>query len=160
VRPSLQRALIQALDRKVWPVFMHGPAGVGKSCAVAALYVRWPAGDYGPGPWWIEAATLLPTYARARADNEALKIRNSLRDSNLVILDDVAVRELTPAQADCFLELLKLRAGKPLIVTCNLAPDELTGVLDNRIASRLCEETVIGIAGQDRRLEKTLVLEA
>lgn len=122
----------------------------------AYLYQRWSAGLIEP--WWISAPDFLLKAAAARGQGEAARLNNTIRDTPLICLDDVGVREPTGAQLDALLNMLDQRAGKPLIVTGNLAPELLVDVLDNRVVSRLCAGVVIEVLGEDQRLKDTFML--
>lgn len=142
----------QAYRTKSWPWYVWGPTGVGKSCAVAALYERWPDAIF------LYAPQFIPDFVHARVEHRAGGMLNSLRDASLVFLDDVATREMTVPQTEALLLTLEKREGKPLIMTGNLSPQKLGECLDDRIASRICAGVVIEINGPDRRLEKTVVI--
>lgn len=153
---KLKHALSVALDSAKWPIYLHGPAGVGKTSAAACVYRLWPKGLCFLWP----ASTLLADLARARADGTHGLIRNSVTDAGLIVIDDIATREPTAAQLDAMLLVLTWRGNKPLIITGNLNPSQLSATTDRRVASRVCGGVVIECGGADMRLAEALVLKA
>ena len=90
-------------------------------------------------------------------NSEEGPIKNTVRDADLIVLDDIATREPTAAQLDALLAILNWRGKKPLIATGNAAPAELANFIhDDRVVSRLCAGVIIEVAGHDRRLAGAL----
>ena len=154
VTPELRTKLTKAFQFDRWPWYLHGPAGSGKSYAAACIYNSWDKG----WPWWCEASKIIPEFVKRRIEGGASAVQNSIRDCGLIVLDDVAIRECTPAQAEAFLMFINLRGRKPFICTGNIHPTKLSTILDDRIASRLTSGVMIGVEGSDRRLEDAEVL--
>ncbi len=150
-------------DKCEWPILLHGPAGTGKSCIAALLYRNWPG-----YPLWLDAGAFVIQMMTARRDGAAPYYHtngnradrdisengmiNWMRESPLVVLDDIGNRRPTDAQFDALLAAINARSGKPLIITTNCNPEQLTSLFDDRFASRLLAGTVIEVGGQDRRL--------
>lgn len=146
-----------------WPLYIHGEAGTGKTCIAALLYR-----DFIGYAAWCSCRALLRDMAAFRADpahamvwlmasgnvchRPAANAWADLTDPGwLVCLDDLGTRELSPTQSEILLDLLDARVGKPLIVTGNHDRAGLLKFMDPRIVSRLCQGTVIGLVGKDRR---------
>ena len=118
-----------------WPLYLHGPAGGGKTSAALAL-LRACGGLYLSAGWWD----------RCRVEDKvgAADILGCLDRARLVVVDEIGLRAVA---TDWQLESLKLlldgRAGLPLVVTGNVPPRAADGrpgvaeVYDGRIADRL-----------------------
>ena len=102
----------------------------------------------------------MPELARLRADGKLSAVKNSLEACPLVILDDIATRDLTGPQMDAMLYLLNIRCKRPLIVTCNFSPAALSSIMDDRIVSRVSAGVVIEVTGEDRRVSQSVEIKA
>lgn len=153
--PKFQRdALDVAEANGRWPWYFYGPAGRGKTFLAAALFRHWAASSFVT---WFYASEILPVYTTDR--DTAHRIRNTVRDTSLLVLDDVGVREPTGAQLDALLLFLNLREGKPLVVTGNCNHEELQKVLDDRCSSRIDGGQSFEVKGDDRRLNGATLFE-
>jgi chromosomal replication initiation ATPase DnaA len=108
----------------------------------------WPAGN------------VIADIVRARVEGGAGRIKRTVEDADLIVLDDIATRDPTTAQLDALYSLLLWRAYKPFIITGNLTPQQLSATMDDRIASRSCAGVVIECTGPDIRLSGALVIRA
>jgi hypothetical protein len=100
---------------QVCPVDADAEPGVGKTHiaqALAHLAIR-----AGAEARFIKTSRALVDLAGGHADGTWTRLRELARPAVLV-LDDFAMRELTPAQADDLYELIE-RAGRSLILTSN-----------------------------------------
>lgn len=143
-----------------WPLFVHGPAGTGKTCAGLCVM------DFGGGSYHTASSLclLLIRSQQGRLDwsyegrggpipPEELWVR--MGHEPFVILDDLASKDrVTDHHYEVVKTLLDVRQSKPLMVTSNLALPEIEKVYDDRIASRLAAGTVVRLEGNDRRLHK------
>ena len=66
----------------------------------------------------------------------------------MLILDDFAMRELTPTQADDLYELIGERTGKSLILTSNPAPDDWYPLFPNPVVAESLLDRVINTSHQ------------
>lgn len=151
----MHTAIRDALASGRWPWYLHGPAGGGKTSAAAVVYRHWPDG------WALfwDCGRVCRDLVAARVEGREGPLKNTLRDADLIVLDDIATREPTGPQLDALLAILNWRGAKPLITTGNAAPEELANILhDDRVVSRLCAGVIIEVAGKDRRLQGTLNL--
>jgi hypothetical protein len=73
--------------------------------------------------------------AGGRADGTWPKRLGELARPAVLILDDFAMRELTPAQADDLYELITERAGSSLILTSNRAPQDWYPLFPNPVVA-------------------------
>jgi DNA replication protein DnaC len=160
VAPELQRAILAAIEADAWPLFLHGAAGRGKSCAAACLYCRAP-----DRPIWVDTHPFIHRIIRCRTGNPDYhdngfgsgyydyesSLISKIKGASLVVFDDIAVRRPSDAAFEIFLQLVNARQFKPTIYTSNISTD-LVELFDNRIASRLFAGTVIEVGGSDQRL--------
>ena len=123
---------------------------------MACCYSSWKG---APCAWW-DAAKILPDIVSMRVENRLGPVKNTLRDASLICLDDVGIKELTPAQLEALLIILNERLNKPLMMTGNLPPERLSEVMDDRAASRICAGCVIEVTGEDRRLSAASIFKA
>lgn len=75
------------------------------------------------------------------------------RFTNLAVLDEIALREPTPAQYDTLISAIDHRLGKPFVVIANCPIDDLRTLYDDRIYSRLNCGTVLSLKGDRRQTE-------
>ena len=162
-----------AEGRQPWPLFVSGPAGIGKT--LGALYfadrvvglrdVR--PGTYSPmAQVYMDFSHLCENIRRAKMgtlerqgeggtfpqgpDDEWGMWERAL----LTILDDVGTRGTSSDHVtECFRQALDLRFCKPSIVISNLPPSDLARVFDDRVASRALAGTVVCLEGRDQRLQ-------
>ena len=66
----------------------------------------------------------------------------------MLILDDFAMRELTPGQADDLYELITERAGASLILTSNRAPQDWYPLFPNPVVAESLLDRVINNSHQ------------
>ena len=66
----------------------------------------------------------------------------------MLILDDFAMRELTPAQADDLYELITERAGRSLILTTNRAPSDWYPLFPNPVVAESLLDRLINTSHQ------------
>lgn len=81
-------------------------------------------------------------------------IKDRMKKTDLLIIDDIAIRNVTEAFNNELFEVIDYRTsqGKPMIITSNVSIDELERVLGQRIASRVKGSCVaIGVVGSDKR---------
>ena len=123
--PKLPAAQIRDLAALRWlhageSVILYGPVGVGKSHVAQALGHL--AIRHGADVRFLKTSRALAHLAGGHADNTWHKRLGELARPAVLILDDFAMRELTPAQADDLYELITERTGRSLILTSNRAP--------------------------------------
>jgi chromosomal replication initiation ATPase DnaA len=141
-----------------WPLVMVGPAGVGKTCAAAAVLdlgarmrgmriyktaqvacedlILAGKGEYCPGQYPVSVGQYWRDW------NGAL----------VTCMDELGSKQTV---SDHHYETVKRaideRYGKPAIFISNLSITQLAAVYDDRIASRLSAGTVLAFSGKDRR---------
>jgi DNA replication protein DnaC len=144
--PKLPAAQIRDLAALRWlhaaePVILYGPVGVGKSHVAQALGHL--AIRHGAETRFLKTSRALAHLAGGHADHTWHKRLAELARPPLLILDDFAMRELTPAQADDLYELISERAGKSLILTSNRAPQDWYPLFPNPVVAESLLDRVI-----------------
>lgn len=170
VPPSLRDDLVpegvinaarDSVARSLWPLLLTGPTGTGKTCAAAVLYQRWR----GSNPMWRSFPTLCSLLSQCRRNGEASELVlgqtvvytesqlwHRIAGADLLVLDEIGVRDDGGMRLEAMWRLLELRIGRPMIATTNVAPAGLTTVFDDRIASRLLAGRVVELVGADLRM--------
>jgi hypothetical protein len=143
-----------------WPLFCHGPAGVGKTCAGLLLC------DYAGGRY-LTTYELAESLIRSQQGRllwyqngygttiHPEKFWEYLVKDAVVVLDELGARSnVSDFHYESVKRLIDCREGKPLVVLSNLNLDRIEKLYDDRVASRLSAGTVVKLLGEDRRLKK------
>jgi chromosomal replication initiation ATPase DnaA len=143
-----------------WPVFLHGPAGSGKTCLGLLVLDRVFANRKAmTASEMLQAATDATMGRLVNGAGWSVSARAfwaAWADATFTMLDELGTRQnVTDAAYDSIKRAVDLRYGKPLIVISNLDLDGLARLYDDRMASRLASGTVIALGGADRRLSPT-----
>lgn len=147
-----------AAGRSPWPLFAHGPAGCGKTCAALCLL------DHAGGLYFT-AASLSQAVSdamfgrllspREKREVSATQLWSEVATTPLVVLDEIGGRgSVSDHHYDCVKRLLDEREGRPTLCLSNLSLGELAKLYDDRVASRLAAGTVVVLQGVDRRLSR------
>ena len=151
--PKLPAAQIRDLAALRWlaageSVILYGPVGVGKSHVAQALGHL--AIRHGAEVRFTKTSRLLATLAGGHADRSFDKRLAELVRPPVLILDDFAMREHTPAQADDLYELVSARAsaGKSLIITANRAPLDWYPLFPNPVVAESLLDRLINTSHQ------------
>jgi len=123
--PKLPAAQIRDLAALRWlhageSVILHGPVGVGKTHIAQALAHQ--AIRAGAEARFAKTSRVLAELAGGHADGTWTRRLRELARPAVLVLDDFAMRELTPNQADDLYELINERAHRSLILTSNRSP--------------------------------------
>jgi DNA replication protein DnaC len=151
--PKLPAAQIRDLAALRWlhageSVILYGPVGVGKSHiaqALGHLAVR-----QGADVRFTKTSRALADLAGGHADRTWPRRLAELTRPHVLILDDFAMRELTPTQADDLYELTSERAaaGRPLILTANRAPVDWYPLFPNPVVAESLLDRLINTSHQ------------
>jgi DNA replication protein DnaC len=136
--PKLPAAQIRDLAALRWlqageSVILYGPVGVGKTHvaqALAHLAIR-----AGAEARFLKTSRALAELAGGHADGTWTRRLRELARPAVLILDDFAMRELTPAQADDLYELINERSGRSLILTSNRSPVDWYPLFPNPVVA-------------------------
>jgi DNA replication protein DnaC len=114
-------------------VVLHGPVGVGKSHIAQAL--GHAACRTGYSVAFTKTSRVLADLAGGHADRTwESRLRRWARPA-LLILDDFAMREFTPAQADDLYELISERVNKSVIITANRKAEDWYSLFPNPVVA-------------------------
>jgi DNA replication protein DnaC len=163
--------------RAPWPLYLHGPAGTGKTSAALAMLDA-----CGPAPAKLRCSSPilndwfagfldtrnLPRLKigcdkgrfqwRRGADSGDLSwemLARAAQKAPVFALDEIGLaREASDFSREILIEVLNWRCNdpvRPVVVTSNRDPDELAAAYDERVASRILCGTVFHLGGPDRR---------
>jgi len=137
--------------KRPWPLYLHGPAGVGKTRATLCLC------DFVKGSAY---ATLAECCDAKMAKGIFSPWENGLfgHVTCLFVLDEIGMRLKTgDLEFSVITEIWEYRerhcAGVGIYVS-NLTPKDLHKLYDDRIASRLLCGTIWRLDGEDRRMKR------
>jgi DNA replication protein DnaC len=151
--PKLPAAQIRDLAALRWlhageSVILYGPVGVGKSHiaqALGHLAVRHQAEVR-----FTKTSRALADLAGGHADRTWARRLTELTRPAVLILDDFAMRELTPQQADDLYELVSERARttRSMIITSNRAPQDWYPLFPNPVVAESLLDRLINNSHQ------------
>lgn len=154
-------SLLSAIRAKAWPIFLHGPAGTGKTCAALCLLDLVQAGDFLTYLTVSELAERLIDCQQERLEFPGFHADmispatfwDLIAARRLFVLDELGVRDKVSEFAyEATKRAIDARHGKPFVAISNIGLDDIAKVYDARVMSRLAAGTVIEISGDDRRL--------
>jgi DNA replication protein DnaC len=130
-----------------------GDNGVGKTYAAVAMLKEF----YNVTkeiPIFVNISNLYQTWKEDEEHRTDLK--HKLRRTNLLVLDDLGVREPTEAFLDFLYSVINNRYNdmKGTLITTNLSSAEISECFGNRIYSRLLSGKLIKLDGNDLRLRQ------
>ena len=125
-------------------VVLHGPVGVGKSMIAQALGHH--ACRRGYTVAFTKTSRLLADLAGGHADRTwETRLRRWARPA-ILILDDFAMRDFSPAQSDDLYELITERAGRSLITTANRGATDWYSLFPNPVVAESILDRVVNSA--------------
>jgi len=141
--------------RKPWPLFLHGEAGSGKTCAALCMFDWWGGryADYQDMCANLRLAMKGEAYSSGGYRIFEADIWRPWTKSNLTVLDDFGARQPTDFQYDVLKKAIDTRHQKPAVFISNLNLEQIDALYDDRVASRLSAGTIVELKG-DRRGEK------
>lgn len=149
--PQLPAGQIRDLAGLRWlhageSVILYGPVGVGKTHiaqALAHLAIR-----AGAEARFIKTSRALTELAGGHADGTWTRRLRELARPTVLVLDDFAMRELTPTQADDLYELINERTGRSLILTSNRSPVDWYPLFPNAVVAESLLDRLINNSHQ------------
>jgi chromosomal replication initiator protein len=119
------------------PLFIHSSVGLGKTHLLQAIAAAALANPRNPRVVYLTAEYFMWRFATAIRDNDALTLKESLRNIDILIIDDMQFLQGKMIQNEfCHLLNMLLDSAKQVVVAADRAPWELES-LDARVRSRL-----------------------
>jgi DNA replication protein DnaC len=151
--PKLPAAQIRDLAALRWlhageSVILYGAVGVGKSHIAQALGHQ--AIRVGADVRFAKTSRVLADLAGGHADRSWAKRLAELARPALLILDDFAMRELAPQQADDLYELVseRIRLGHSMVFTSNRSPQDWYPLFPNPVVAESLLDRLINSSHQ------------
>ena len=131
------------------PLFIHSTVGLGKTHLLQAIATAAIQSARAPRVVYLTAEYFMWRFATAIRDNDALSLKETLRNIDLLIIDDMQFLQGKSIQHEfCHLLNMLLDSAKQVVVAADRAPWELES-LDPRVRSRLQGGVAIEMEGPD-----------
>ena len=131
------------------PLFIHSNVGLGKTHLLQAIAAAASRHVRNPRVVYLTAEYFMWRFATAIRDNNALTLKEQLRDIDLLIIDDMQFLQGKSIQHEfCHLLNMLLDSARQVVVAADRAPWELES-LDPRVRSRLQGGVAIEIEAPD-----------
>lgn len=141
-------AIYKAIAAGKFPLYWHGPTGRGKTFCAALIYADW----LGWACFW-PAAKITADIVDGQFNKNVQPIINTIRDADLIVVDDIVDRNMTDSRCSALCDLINWRKDKPMILTGNFSPKELTKcVPSDRLVSRILSGKAQCFEGPDMRI--------
>ncbi len=131
------------------PLFIHSSVGLGKTHLLQAIATAAIQSARAPRVVYLTAEYFMWRFATAIRDNDALSLKETLRNIDLLVIDDMQFLQGKSIQHEfCHLLNMLLDSAKQVVVAADRAPWELES-LDPRVRSRLQGGVAIEMDGPD-----------
>jgi chromosomal replication initiator protein len=131
------------------PLFIHSNVGLGKTHLLQAIAAAALSNPRNPRVVYLTAEYFMWRFATAIRDNDALTLKESLRNIDILIIDDMQFLQGKLIQNEfCHLLNMLLDSAKQVVVAADRAPWELES-LDPRVRSRLQGGVAIELEAPD-----------
>lgn len=131
------------------PLFVHSNVGRGKTHLLQAIALAAHESERKPRVVYLTAEYFMWRFATAIRDNDALSFKESLRNIDLLVIDDMQFLQGKSIQHEfCHLLNMLLDSARQVVVAADRAPWELES-LDARVRSRLQGGVAIEIEAPD-----------
>ena len=136
-----------------WPLFLHGPVGVGKTLAALSL------ADHARTAAYFTADGLCNTLLELRDQPAMVRgLWDAIDGKHLVIIDELGLRgnvsEFFYGTIKRVADARELNAGRVGIFISNLDANQLVRIFDDRLGSRLFCGSHFHLTGRDRRFSQ------
>ena len=139
------------------PLFIHASVGLGKTHLLQA--VAWAAAERNTGVkiLYLTAEYFMWRFASAIRDQSALSFKESLRDIDLLLIDDMQFLQGKSIQQE-FCHLLNglIDSAKQVVVAADRPPSELES-LDARVRSRLQGGVALEVKAPDLQMRRDML---
>ncbi|MFH8531577.1 DnaA ATPase domain-containing protein [Streptomyces tendae] len=145
-------------------LFLTGGIGVGKTHTAWKTCRRWLEAQYGPGQPWqgspviktFRSTALFDALRPDAPEGEGRTLSKQLQRVDLLFIDDLAAARPSTWTQERLFEIFDERyiRRRPVIITCDVLPNQLSEVTGPRVASRLaemCGNSIVLLEGRDRR---------
>lgn len=139
------------------PLFLHANVGLGKTHILQAI--AWEARSHDPSKKvrYLTADYFMWCFAKALHTQTALTLKETLRDIDLLLIDDMQFLQGKTIQAEfCHLLNELIDSAKQVVVAADRPPAELES-LNERVRSRLKGGVALEIESPDYELRKSIL---
>ena len=139
------------------PLIIHAGVGLGKTHVLQAIAGRARARNPKSKVLYLTAEYFMWRFASAIRDKTALTLKESLRDIDLLLIDDLQFLQGKAIQAE-FCHLLNdlIDSARQVVVAADRPPTELES-LDERVRSRLKGGVMLEISMPDYEMRKQIL---
>lgn len=139
------------------PLFIHSNVGLGKTHLLQAIAAAASRHARNPRVVYLTAEYFMWRFATAIRDNDALSFKESLRNIDLLVIDDMQFLQGKSIQHEfCHLLNMLLDSARQVVVAADRAPWELES-LDPRVRSRLQGGVAIEIEAPDYEMRLNML---
>jgi len=139
------------------PLFIHASVGLGKTHLLQAIAWEARTRDARKKVLYLTAEYFMWRFAAAIRDQTALSLKESLRDIDLLVIDDMQFLQGKAIQAEfCHLLNELIDSARQVVVAADRPPAELES-LDERVRSRLKGGVTLEIEAPDYELRKAIL---
>lgn len=139
------------------PLFIHASVGLGKTHLLQAI--AWGASNRNSGIkiLYLTAEYFMWRFASAIRDQSALSFKESLRDIDLLLIDDMQFLQGKSIQQEfCHLLNALIDSAKQVVVAADRPPSELDS-LDDRVRSRLKGGVALEVKAPDLEMRRNML---
>jgi chromosomal replication initiator protein len=134
------------------PLFIHASVGLGKTHLLQAIAAEALKNDPKSRVVYLTAEYFMWRFATAIRDNNALTLKEQLRDIDLLIIDDMQFLQGKSIQNEfCHLINMLLDSAKQVVVAADRPPSELES-LEPRVRSRLNGGVALEMSAPDYQM--------
>ncbi len=139
------------------PLFIHASVGLGKTHLLQAIACEARSRDPRKKVLYLTAEYFMWRFAAAIRDHTALSLKESLRDIDLLVIDDMQFLQGKSIQAEfCHLLNELIDSARQVVVAADRPPAELES-LDERVRSRLKGGVTLEVEQPDYELRKAIL---
>ncbi|EFL89904.1 chromosomal replication initiator protein DnaA [Ahrensia sp. R2A130] len=139
------------------PLFLHANVGLGKTHLLQAIAWGASARNSGIKILYLTAEYFMWRFASAIRDQSALSFKESLRDIDLLLIDDMQFLQGKSIQQEfCHLLNALIDSAKQVVVAADRPPAQLES-LDARVRSRLQGGVALEVGSPDIEMRKAML---
>jgi chromosomal replication initiator protein len=139
------------------PLFLHATVGLGKTHLLQAIAAESLKRNPNSRVVYLTAEYFMWRFATAIRDNNALTLKEQLRDIDLLIIDDMQFLQGKSIQNEfCHLINMLLDSAKQVVVAADRPPSELES-LEPRVRSRLNGGVALEMSAPDYQMRLSML---